>query len=453
MRQIGPALQQSQGRSLPWSGASLINAFAEKSEGDKAAQFAVMAIPGLSLFKNASSDEVRGLHRMVNALYAVIGTTLYGVASDGTTTSYGTIAGTGPTRIADNGTQLAIHGGNGGETGYILDSGTITTQPTNLPPVSDVAFIDGYFVWTAANSDQFIISALNNGLVYDALDVATVEGDPDNVVGLVNSHRELCFFGTNTVEIWYNSGAADFPFARSGNAFVERGCIDRNSIVKLDNSVFFVGDDRQAYRLDGYTPVRVSTHAIEYRLAQAAYYRAFTYSQEGHKHYIINTDVGSFAYDVATQLWHERKSFGLDNYRIGCAETVYGQTIFGDSYTGKLYTPSLDVYTEDGALIPVEIEIPSIENNRERTTLYAFEVYCETGVGNAAAPDPQIALSYSKDGGRTYSNEMWRSMGAIGTYLTRAVWRSNVEFRQLSIKLKMSDPVRRFSMSYFVDAR
>lgn len=412
-----------------------------------------MAIPGLVEFANISGQPVRGTHRMVNALYAVIGSTLYGISSNGTPTTYGTIGGTGPVRIADNGTQLAIHGGSLGQTGYILDTGTLYTQPTNLPPVSDVTYMDGYFVWTVYNSDQFIISALNDGLTYDPLDVATVEGDPDNVVGVVNSHRELGFFGTNTLEIWYDSGDADFPFARSGNAFVERGCIDRNSLVKMDNSVFFVGDDRAAYRLDGYTPVRVSTHAIEYRLAQAAWFRSFTYSQEGHKFYVLNTDVGTFAYDVATGLWAERQSFGKDNYRISCAETVYGQTILGDAYTGKLYTPSLEVYTEDGALIPVEIGLPTIQASRARVTMYEFEVYCETGVGNADVPDPQIVMTYSKDGGRTYSNEMWRSLGAVGKYLTRAVWRPHVEFRQLEIKLQITDPVRRLVMSCYADVR
>lgn len=453
MRQLNPALQQSQGRSLPWSGATLINCFAERSEGDKAATYAVMAIPGLVLFKDAASSPVRGLHRMVNALYAVIGSQLYGVASNGDLTAYGTIGGTGPVRMADNGTQLAIQGGPLGQTGYVLDTGTLYTQPVNLPPVSDVTYMDGYFIWTVYNSDQFVISALQDGLTYDPLDVATVEGDPDNVIGVVNSHRELGFFGTGTLEIWYDSGAADFPFERSGNAFIERGCIDRDSMVKMDNSVFFVGDDRVVYRLDGYTPVRVSTHPEETGIAKATWFRGFTYSLEGHKTYVLNTDVGTFCYDVATGLWHNRKSFGKDNYRVGCSVTVYGQTIFGDAYTGKLYTPSLDEYTEDGALIPLEIGLPTIEGKRERQTLYAFEAYWETGVGNPDVADPQMVMTYSKDGGRTYSNEMWRSMGRVGEYLTRAIWRPNVEFRQLSITLKVTDQVRRFAISYFADIR
>lgn len=453
MQQIKPALQYSEGRSKPWSGAKLVNAFAEKADGDKVADFAVMAIPGLVPFSDISASPVRGIHRMINQLYAVVGSTLYSIASDGTATALGTIGGTKPVRIVDNGTQLAIHGGPIGQTGYILDGGTIYTQPTNLPPVSDVTYIDGYFVWTVANSDQFIISALNDGLSYDPLDVATVEGAPDYLVGVINDHRELQFYGTDTVEIWYNSGDADFPFARQGNAFVERGCKDKNSIAKFDNSVLFVGDDLIVYRLDGYNPIRISTHSIEYHIGQAEWFRGFVYTQFGHKFYCLNTNLGTFAYDAATGAWHERKSFGKDNYRVSCATTAYGETIMGDAYTGKLYTPDLDVNDEDGATIPMILELPTLDNNRERSTLYAFEVYLETGVGTLDVPDPQIIMDYSKDGGRTYSNEMWRSMGAVGEYLTRAIWRPKVQFRQLSIRLSLPDKVKRFSISYFIDAR
>jgi hypothetical protein len=93
---LKPALQSSKGRSGPWGGARLVNAFTEQSEGDKAELFAVMAIPGLSLFSSVSSLPVRGSHRMGTVLYAVIGTTLYSIDSAGAATSLGTITGTNP---------------------------------------------------------------------------------------------------------------------------------------------------------------------------------------------------------------------------------------------------------------------------------------------------------------------------------------------------------------------
>jgi hypothetical protein len=453
VRKIASAIQSSQGRSRPWSGALLINAFAEMAEGDKADQFAVMAIPGLVPFADLGSSPVRGLHRMGDTLYAVSGTTLYSVAEDGTSSSLGTIGGSLPVMMADNGAELAIQGGALNNEGYVLSGGTLYSSITNLPPVSNVVYIDGYFVWSVFESDQFIISGINDGLTYDPLDVATVEGDPDDIIAVVNDHRELQFYGSRTVEIWYNSGAADFPFARQGNAFIERGCIDRNSLVKIDNSVHFVGDDRVVYRLNGYEPVRISTHAIEFRISDAEWFRGFTYTQQGHKFYVLNTDAGCWAYDMATGAWAQRRSLAQINYRGANGAVAYGTPLIGSAYNGKIYLPDLDVNDEDGEVIPVEIQIPSLQTNRLRSTLYAFEAQIQAGVGNSSDADPQIILQYSKDGGNTYSAELSRTMGAVGGYLTRCIWRLGVSFRQLQIRLKLPAKVQRFIIAYYADVR
>lgn len=453
MQKIRPALQYSEGRSQLWSGAKLLNCYAQASDGDKADPFMVMAIPGLAPFANVSSFPVRGTHEMGGILFAVIGVELYAILADGTAGAIGTIPGTAPVMMADNGTQLAIQAD--GDTGYVYDAPTTTLHSSipNLPPVSNVVYIDGYFVWTVAESDQFIISALGDGLTYDPLDVATVEGDPDDIIGVVNLQRELQFWGAETMEPWWNTGNADFPFERQGNAFVDRGVIDRDSLVKIDNSLILVGNDRIVYRLNGYSPIRISNSAIEFKIASASYFRAFTYTLEGAKQYILNTDVGTWAYDVGTGAWHERQSLGLDNYRVGNATECYGVTILGDAYTGKLYTPSLDVYDEDGAVIPVKLLFPGIQTDRLKAILYSFELYVETGVGNADDPDPQAILRYSKDGGRNWSAELPRSMGAIGEYLTRCIWRIGASFRQLQLEIQLPSSVKRFAISGFADIR
>lgn len=450
-RKIQPALQYSEGRSLVWGGAKLLNAYAEQSEGDRADPFAVMAIPGLIPFADISAFPVRGQHVMAEVLYAVIGTTLYSVAEDGTETPLGTIGGSLPVQMADNGEQLAIQGGALNNQGYVLSEGVLYTGIANLPPVSGVVYVDGYFLWPVFNSDQFVISGLNDGLSYDPLDVATVEGDPDNVVGVTVLQREIQFYGARTVEIWFNSGAADFPFERSPNAFIERGCRDRDSIVKIDNSVHFVGDDLIVYRLNGYTPARISNHAIEFKIASASWFRSFTYTQEGAKFHVLNTDVGTWAYEMSTGAWAERRSLGYVNYRVANAVQVYGQTVMGNAYVGKLYIPSLDVFTEDGDVIPVEIVYPGIQTNRLKSTCYSLEVYCETGVGNADDPDPTIIMQYSKDGGRTFSAELPRSLGAVGEYLTRCIWRSGIQFRQLQFKLKLPSITKRYVIAAYAN--
>jgi hypothetical protein len=382
MTPLKPALQSSQGRSRDWSGATLLNCFAEKADGDKRADFAVMATPGLTLWGSTGGGAIRGRQVVGGVLYVVSGNGLFSLSNTGEATLLGTIGGDGPVRMAGNYTEVCIAAGG---VGYVWSGGDLHTP---VPfDVSDVLYADGFMIWIIEDSEQFIISSLDDALTYDAADIASVEGFPDNIVGAINDHRDIQFFGGVSTEIYYNSGDAAFPFERQGNAFIERGCLDGDSIVKLDNTVYFVGDDRIVYALNGYTPQRVSTHAIEYHLHAATYARAFTYSQEGHKFYCLEVDAGTFVFDVATGAWHQRQSWGMDHWRVGGAVQAYGLTLLTDRGTGNLYLADMDVFTENGDPIAFEITLPTIEAGRERKTMNAFEVVCETGVGiNGTAP-------------------------------------------------------------------
>lgn len=441
-----PALQYSEGRSSNWSGARLINCFAERADGDKRDEFAVIGSPGLTLWANLGSGAIRGAHVVAGVLYVVAGAMLYSVDAGGSETGIGVILGTDRVRMTGNGSELCIAADG---TGYVYSGGALSTPL--LFDVSDVTYIDGYIVWSVANSEQFFISALDDALSYDAADIASAEGFPDDIVGLINDHRELPLFGQKTTEIYYNSGAADFPLNRMGNAFIERGCFDRDSIVKIDNSVDFVGDDRIVYNLAGYQPQRISTHAIEYFLRDTSYARGFTYSQEGHTFYGLEVEDGTFLFDHSTGTWHQRQSDGMTHWRVGDAVEAYGQTLLLDRANGKIYTADLDVFTENGEVLPVDIYLPTIEGDRSRVTMYAFEVVCETGVGNATATDPQIMLTYSDDGGHLWSNEMWRSLGAVGDYRRRAIWRKLGQFRQRQMRLRITDAARRLVIAYWAD--
>lgn len=446
MRALKPALQFSQGRSFNWSGAELINCFAEKADGDKRQDFAVMSSPGLTTWATVGAGPCRGAIECAGILYVVSAQTLYSVAPDGTSTALGYIDGTGPVSIAANYTEVCIAAGG---IGYVYSGGALHNP---FPyQVSAVIYADGYMLWVQQDSEQFFISSLDDALTYDAADVASVEGAPDNIVGVVNSHREIFFPSGRSTEIFYNSGAANFPFERQGNAFVERGCLDRDSIVKMDNSVYMVGDDRIVYVFAGYSPQRVSTHAIEYYLRDVTYARAFTYSQEGHKFYVVECDRGTFCYDVSTGAWHSRKSYGSDYWRCNGAVEAYGRLLLTDRNNGRLYVPSMDVNDEAGDPIAFEIVLPTLEYGRERVTMYSFEVTMETGPGNGVVADPQVALSYSDDGGHRWSNEMLRPMGKIGEYRARSVWRKLGQFRVRQMKLRITDAVRKMAISYWAE--
>jgi hypothetical protein len=59
----------------------------------------------------------------------------------------------------------------------------------------------------------------------------------------------------------------------------------------------------------------------------------------------------------------------------------------------------------------------------------------QTSRAEAFAIDPQVMLRWSDDGGHTWSNSHWRSMGKTGAYGTRVLW------RRLGMTLKLRDRV------------
>jgi hypothetical protein len=141
----------------------------------------------------------------------------------------------------------------------------LATAPDFPRPCVMGAFVDGYFLALQAASDRFQISALENGLLWDPLDVALVSHTTGIVRALVPVHREVWLLGTATTTVWADIGDPDFPFAPIPGAFIEQGIGARFGWTQVDNSLVWMGqnDDgaRMAYRAQGYTPQRISTHA------------------------------------------------------------------------------------------------------------------------------------------------------------------------------------------------
>jgi hypothetical protein len=265
-------------------------------------------------------------------------------------------------------------------------------------------------------------------------------------------HREAWLFGSDSVEVWYDAGGVDFPLVRIQGAFNEIGCAAPFSVAKLDNSLFWLGQDARGqgivYRANGYNGVRVSTHAVEYAIAQYGVISdalAYTYQQEGHTFYVLTfpSANATWVYDAATQAWHERA--GLTNgeftrHRSNCQCNFKGSIIVGDFENGNIYTFDLQTYADNGSAqkwLRSWRALPTGTNNLKRTAHHTLQLDCETGVGlsTGQGSDPQAMLRWSDDGGHTWSNEHWSPMGAIGKYGHRVFW------RRLGMTLKLRDRV------------
>ena len=448
------ALQSYQSRSLPVSAQRVVNFYAEQAPQDAKSPIYLIGTPGLEEFADQGTGPVRGMIQFGDYLYAVVDTSLYRIGPDGSSNVAATgIPATGDILMSVNPDQLFILVGTAG---YIFNGTTLTLiADADLQPASSVCFLDGYFITTISGTAQFQISSLNDGTAWDALDVATAEGAPDNLIRGIQDHRELWLFGEKTTEVWYNSGAADFPLARVESGFIERGLIGKFAVTQGDNSLWWVGDDRIIYRANGFQPARVSTHAIEKLLEDAtdlSTVKAFSYSQEGHTFIGFTLEAldgepesgFTFVYDASTSLWHERESYDLSFWRPNFYAYVYREHLFGDTQSGKIFEASLDAYDDDGEPIVRTATSAPMHGNGKRMTVGTVEVEVESGVGltTGQGSDPQLVLDWSDDGGRTFSNYLSRSMGAIGATKQRVRFTRTGSFRQRVWRIRVSDPVK-----------
>ena len=110
---------------------------------------------------------------------------------------------------------------------------------------------------------------------------------------------------------------------------------------------------------------------------------------------------------------------------------------------------------DDSEPIVREAISPPIHAMRNNVSMVSFELDMESGIGlpYGQGSDPQAMLSWSDDGGKTWSNEHWASIGKIGEYLTRVKWNRLGMFRQRQIKVVISDPVPVVFISAFAEVK
>jgi hypothetical protein len=519
-------------RSVNAADNRMVNLFPEVLIEGKEAGYLNRA-PGLEFLQSIGTGPIRALwaHQTNGSdFYVISGQEVYKLKGlYATPILLGTISGTGPVSIADNGIQLFFACN---PKSYIYNEVTNVFQQItdpDFPGAVTVTYLDNYFVFNEPYSQRIWVTSLLDGTQIDPLDFASAEGSPDGVVGIISDHRELWVFGSDSVEVWYDAGLADFPLTRIQGAFNEIGCVAPFSIAKLDNGLFWLGTDARGqgivYRANGYTGQRVSTHAIEWQIQQYGNISdaiAYTYQQDGHAFYVLTFPTGNatWVYDVATQAWHERAGWENEEFvrhRSNCQCNFGGNIIVGDYQNGNIYKFNLDVYADydrEQKWLRSWRALPPNVNNLKRTAQHSLQLDAETGVGlnlypaydsqdlitedgniivsefvqgflttqsddqltteagdqfeplvtinwpepypngyalatnpYPAAPgyDPQVMLRWSDDGGHTWSNEHWKSMGKIGNYGTRTIWRRlgmTVKLRDRVYEVSGTDPVK-----------
>jgi hypothetical protein len=437
---------------------SLGNCFAEQRPAGEKSSMVLYQRPGLELFTDFGATPIRGSieYEAGSISYVVHRGVFYSLNNAGVKTMLGTLLTTsGRVSMASNGSQIMI---TDGSFGYIYTVATLAfVQITAIGfPANPVTctFLAGRFVANFVGSSRFYWSDLYDGTLWDALNFANAEANPDPIQAVWASNGQLILLGTVTMEFWGISGTLDAAFISLAGTATEWGLAATWSIAKYDNTMACLIKNRMGQvmvaSITGYLPKKISTIDLDSIIngyANTADASSFSFMLGGHPMYVINfpSAGATWLYDGSTGIWSPLKSYGLNRWRIEFSFSFLGRTLGADYDNGRLYEITADALTDNGDSIEREIVGETIASeDLNFLNVDCLRVDMETGIGltSGQGENPQISLSLSRDNGKTWGAEMWRTAGKIGEYGTRVEWRRlGGSSRQITPKLRVTDPV------------
>lgn len=407
-------------------------------------QYAHFPTPGCTAFVTPQTGTVRCLYQSSQGdLIAVVNDGVYLIASDGSSTRIGQIqGGTQQVRMQDNGTTLFIVDGS-------LSGGWYCSLPAKpqagsygtLTQIADSAFygsrtiaiLDTFFLYTNPDTTNWYVGAAQfsdeSTTPFDSLYVASKTSYPDTITGVSVVGQTIWLFGSQETELWYTSGAADFPFARIPSLSIQAGCIAPYSISANASVVLWLGKDKtglpRVFLGQGTEASPVSTFAIENALqgyTDCADAIGNLYQQDGHVFYVLTFPKtgATWVYDLSSGLWHER--MGLDTsgnetrIRANAWACAYGRVFCGDYESGTIYEVSLSVGTENGTAIKRQRAFPHMIGDSKRMIHRKLTLDMENGSGIA------VAVDWSDDRGATFGAPRQLTLGTSGN-VWPTLWR------------------------------
>lgn len=451
MRKPIPLLgEQSTGRVAKVSDQQTINLYPQAESGSAKSVLTLLSTPGLSKITTIGAGPSRANPiRWKGDLYGVSGNSVWKMNTADTVTVVGTLnTSTGWCILAGGRTHLGIVDGTNG---YYSDGSTVSViSDADYPDDAEhISYLDGRFIVPDTGTDQFYISADEDITSWAALDFASAESNPDNILAQIANEKDLYLFGSETVQVFYNSGNADFPFSPYPNV-IEYGIQAKYSLVKDESGLYFLaikpGGGLVVVKVSGFQGSQISSQDTTWTINQLTITDdaiGGLYDMKGQSYYILNfpSEDLTLAFNTQTGLSHRLKSYGLGRHRGLGYGSLGSRQFVGDYDNAKLYELSFTKYTDDGGIIERYRRSRVIHFNNQRIQYHELVIDVKAGVGNAGEANPVVELRWSDDGGNTWSSWISKSLGAAGEYSTRCVWRRLGTSRGRTFEFRCTDPV------------
>lgn len=417
--------------------ARLLNLYRRPLGGE--ADFVLMDVLGQEEFADIGDVFLRAMFSVDDAIYAACGGSLYSVTS-GAVQNLATVNDSAETVIRANNADITVSAG--GEF-YLWDGASLTT-PTGgaFDDVGAHDFIGQHTVLTERNGRRFMWSAPADASDLDALDFATAEERDDDIIRPLAFGGNVWLFKETSIEVWYLTDSEDTTerFIRLPGGVIDTGLKSFGLLTRVNGGAAFVGDDGVVYRTMGGGREPLSVPAVHTAIERGEPRRMFRYEDEGHEIICLQfKDRPAWCCDLSSGEWHER-AFGVDFAPWPVVDTVkMGGAWHAGTDLGRIarMVRSAQDYGEPLARRAVS---RTLSMGQERFVLSGAEAYAPNGVTDLGRP-ATLWARFSKDGGRTWGSEKPRTLGEVGEYQARAVWKAQGQFRSCTVELTITDPM------------
>lgn len=421
---------------------------------------------------STANQPVRGMWNMQGILYAVIGHSLYSIASDGTQLFLGTgIIGSSFVRMTDNSACLVILVPNSKFCYTYCPNASIglpkfaqlTASLFLTQGAIDCKFVDTYIVFLAQggrlfyNDDGQIVSGQNQ-ITFTTNATFPREFATDLLVGFEIDHREIFMFGLETSEGYINVGnPVGTPFSSAPQSFMEMGVHPdaAYSIAGQDSAIMWVANDKTIRRKNGQTPERISNSGIENILEHANLVGSYALCPNIAGHpvwiYIMPAAARTIAYDCLTSEWFELDSYGLGYWRILSFYNSYGRQFVGDSLGSGIGYLDTSVFTEFGTNLVATFTTQPLYSEHNRIVHRRLELVMSTGQTGFSGGN--LSLKVSDDSANTFRTLPNRTLGKVGDYYIRLTWFNIGQSRSRVYKFSTSDPTPTFTVNITTDVQ
>lgn len=391
-------------------------------------QYSYIARPSLGLLTTIPNQKIRGIWYQAQGggtrIYVVAGTSLYILNADYTYTRIGDIPGTSFCTFASTIFHIAIVSDGAL---FLYDGSTLSS--VSVPDsqiISDVTSLDNYFIVGILNSNKFYWTRPGE-ITIDALDFASAERNPDDIVTMISVGDELWSIGQSTVEIFTDSGDQDAPFIRIPGRVYQLGCEDKQSIVRtLKDSLpclVWVTPSKEVVLAQG-QPYKISDESIEELLKNSTTFTGWAFRTNKHDFYVLTTDIVTVVYDLTLGLWYRWSSYQQETWKALSGIQINDQVYAVSDASGEIYTLtynpkdlSLDfLVCEVGGFIPNSTNVPIPCNS--------VTLFLNYGYSTSYSQNPLIEHRWSDDGGSTWATYVQGSLGSQGNYDTDVQYRS-----------------------------